>query len=849
MKYTNAELLDKRAKYFTSPHPLIIESMNYSIIIIITLLFSSIAIMLAHDGSSELTGFQPDGALDTPCCGPEPINGTTGTPLYMKGSDSSQGRLSKDFPGNNNSETENILPGTGIYEQHLGEWISEPFVYDWFFEGLLQIQIAAYGNGYSYTTDMRFEILLGGEVIYEVEVHENPLRPSLKFWIANVTLSLSVAPGQVVGFSLYIIENGPGGELRWDATSAPGMMWFHAPSTVITVHDQNDGGKHTTTMKVSSVWGRDDIDDIGIFAAKSPEQLGENPWIDVCNCTLISLDDQATIDWIIVESDDGTVIGVWVWQEPGNIPPFAMVVCYAYDGGEAPAFRAEVAAQDEDSTDESYSLSNGITGFMFISGIILLAIMISFITLLRRKNLEEDLDDNDQMNDLTGDYLDTSETNSNFIIPKKMIITTIIAVMLIIVPIFTVILDSSEGEKQDFSLTSIDGETFRLSDFRGKVVFLDFGGIQCSGCEEVLKSMQALYPKMKGKGVIFMSINVVPSDSDSDLKKWREDNDIPTGNWIIAQDTADLVVKYNAYLIPKLLVINKEGYITYEHTGASSRSTIENEIEDAIEGNAIPVETKQYGLWTLAFLAGVAMFFSPCAFPLLPGYMMLYFNINEEKSAKRMKGYAKGLKTGCIAAVGIFTVILFYGILFALASDVVGEVNWDQFTYLVVVVLLIFGLMMLTEVQYGFLTDPIHRMKEMISLLFMKVGGQKVVEGLERIIGRTTHSNFSFSDAKKNGNLGVYSFGVGYGGVAAGCHAPIFLAIFLAALGQGFLPALSIFIFFGLGMGIIMIAISLLLATAKTRAIDWLKTHTLLIKKMTGISMIVIAAFLLAINV
>ncbi|MCK5642372.1 MAG: hypothetical protein KAJ19_16315, partial [Gammaproteobacteria bacterium] len=420
MKHTNEDPLNMGVNYFKFKPPLAFSLLNPSIVIIITLLLSSVTIILVHNGSSELVISQPDRTKDTPCCGPEPINGTTGTALYMKGSDSSQGKLSKDFPGDNNSETQNILSGTGLYEQYLGEWMSDPFEYDWNFEGLLQIQISAYGHGYSYTTDMRFEILLDGDVIHEVEVHENPLRPSLKFWIANVTFSLSVAPGQVIGFSLYVTENGPGGELRWDATGAPGMMWFHAPSTMITVHDQNDGGKHTTTMRVSSVWGRDDIDDIGIFVAKSPEQLGENPWIDVCNCTLISLEDQATIDWTIVDSDDGAVVGVWVWQEPDDIPPFAMVVCYAYDGGEAPAFRAEVAAEYEDSTNESYSLSKGITGFMFISGIILLVIMISFIILLRRKNLDDNSDEGHPLDDGTWDDMDTYETISNFDFSKKM---------------------------------------------------------------------------------------------------------------------------------------------------------------------------------------------------------------------------------------------------------------------------------------------------------------------------------------------------------------------------------------------------------------------------------------------
>ena len=356
--------------------------------------------------------------------------------------------------------------------------------------------------------------------------------------------------------------------------------------------------------------------------------------------------------------------------------------------------------------------------------------------------------------------------------------------------------------------------------------------------------MKAIHPKVKDRGVIFISINVIRSDSDADLRAWREKNNIPTENWIIAQDTADLIVKYNAFKIPRLLVIDKEGYITYEHTGATSERNIKNAIEDAIEGDATAIKTRQYGIWILAFLAGIAMFFSPCAFPLLPGYMMLYFNVKEEATDKK-KGYYRALKTGIIAALGIFTVILFYGILFSIASDLVGDIDWDFFAYVVIVVLFFFGILMLTEVQYGFLTDPIQRVKEELFSVFRKVGGDKATQAIEGMIGRATRSDFSFEKAKEEGQLGIYTFGVGYGGVSAGCHAPIFLAIFLAALGQGFFQALFIFVLFGVGMGIMVIVLTLLLATAKIRAVNWLRDNTLLIKKITGVSMILIAAILL----
>jgi len=755
MKHTNADPLYKRVKYFKNKPPLIIESMNYSIFIISTLLFSSFAIMLANDGSSLLAGSQPHDTLDAPCCGPDPINGTMGTPLYMKGSDASNGRLSKDFPGDNISETASILPDTGIYEQHLGSWTSEPLGYEWCADGFMQMQVAAYGNGYSYTTDMRFEIMLDSEVVEEVEVHENPLRPSLKFWIANITLTMTVEPGQTVGFSLYVRENGPGGELRWDAISSPGMMWFHAQSTVVSFEDDEHDGKHTTTINVFSPWGSDDVDDIGAFVAVLPENPGDDLWSDINNGTLFTTEGQFTIDWTIMDGDNDAVIGIWVWKEPQELSSFAMIVCYASDGGEVPTFRGETYAGSTENASDDITLMSGLNGGMFFSGVILLICFSVYFTMVKNKRQDNEI--SQEINDWDWDCNDVDpESSSGGMSPGKVaVIGVIAAVLLIIAPIFNVMLESKEGETQDFTLTSIDGETFRLSDFRGKVVFLDFGGTKCSGCEEVLQHMKAIYPKVKDKGVVFISINVVPSESDSDLKAWRDEKNIPTENWIIAQDTADLIVKYNAFKIPRLLVIDKEGYITYEHTGAVSESIIEDEIEAAIEGNAIPIETKQYGLWILAFLAGVAMFFSPCAFPLLPGYMMLYFNVKEDDPSKKKEGYYRALKTGIIAAFGIFTVILFYGILFSLASDLIGDIDLDLFANIVIIALFSFGIMMLTEIQYSFLTNPIHQVKQSLFTSFEKLRIVKATQTVEKMIGRATNSDFTFQNAKENGQLGI----------------------------------------------------------------------------------------------
>ncbi len=63
-----------------------------------------------------------------------------------------------------------------------------------------------------------------------------------------------------------------------------------------------------------------------------------------------------------------------------------------------------------------------------------------------------------------------------------------------------------------------DGKTRKLSDYRGKVVFLDFWGIWCGPCLHGLPIVEKLKSKYEKRGVVFLSIHT-PGDDEKTIRQ------------------------------------------------------------------------------------------------------------------------------------------------------------------------------------------------------------------------------------------------------------------------------------------------------------------------------------------
>ncbi|WP_164513341.1 TlpA family protein disulfide reductase [Thiosocius teredinicola] len=67
-----------------------------------------------------------------------------------------------------------------------------------------------------------------------------------------------------------------------------------------------------------------------------------------------------------------------------------------------------------------------------------------------------------------------------------------------------------------FELPGIDGKTYRLADFRGRYLLVNFWAVWCPPCRQEMPSMQGAYQELKSPRFDMLAIHVGPSREDAD---------------------------------------------------------------------------------------------------------------------------------------------------------------------------------------------------------------------------------------------------------------------------------------------------------------------------------------------
>lgn len=130
----------------------------------------------------------------------------------------------------------------------------------------------------------------------------------------------------------------------------------------------------------------------------------------------------------------------------------------------------------------------------------------------------------------------------------------------------------------DFALVSVDGDTVRLSDLRGRMVILDFWGIGCGPCYQLMPVIERFYKAHKDEAYVY------------GIECWNHTAEEITAlveqrGWSYPSlvGTAEVSEAYGVKSVPYMFVIDPEGNIAFTHRGFAPGQGIAQAMFDKLE--------------------------------------------------------------------------------------------------------------------------------------------------------------------------------------------------------------------------------------------------------------------------
>jgi peroxiredoxin len=111
----------------------------------------------------------------------------------------------------------------------------------------------------------------------------------------------------------------------------------------------------------------------------------------------------------------------------------------------------------------------------------------------------------------------------------------------------------------DFELPDLDGKCHRLSDYRGKIVIVNFWSCECPHSERTDKAVMAMFVQWRND-VVMLSVASNRNESLEALKEASRSRRLPT---VLLDANCVVADLYEAQTTPHVFVIDREGILRY----------------------------------------------------------------------------------------------------------------------------------------------------------------------------------------------------------------------------------------------------------------------------------------------
>lgn len=127
-----------------------------------------------------------------------------------------------------------------------------------------------------------------------------------------------------------------------------------------------------------------------------------------------------------------------------------------------------------------------------------------------------------------------------------------------------------------FTSKDVNGNTVRLSDYKGRVVLIEFWTTWCGPCRELTPVLNKIYEKYKDKGFVILALT--PEENMDTVLLYIKKYNIIYPVLITDDKTAK---RYGVISIPASFLISRDGRVAEKHLGVTR--DIVQELSSGIE--------------------------------------------------------------------------------------------------------------------------------------------------------------------------------------------------------------------------------------------------------------------------
>ena len=140
--------------------------------------------------------------------------------------------------------------------------------------------------------------------------------------------------------------------------------------------------------------------------------------------------------------------------------------------------------------------------------------------------------------------------------------------------------DSENNNTENAAFRDLDGNSIELSDYSGEIVVLNFWASWCPPCRMEMPDLNELDRELKASGeAVLITVNLTDGqrETTNSARQYIEENGF--GFTVLLDENGILAYKYNVASIPQTFILDRDGNVSSNIIGATSKEAILEKIK------------------------------------------------------------------------------------------------------------------------------------------------------------------------------------------------------------------------------------------------------------------------------